>query len=235
MYTGFFIEPPFFELGPKAYIYGEESLVLARYADKISWKYRVPIIYTPQYVDIPMIARKVKHIFVFAQHMDPLKAGRGNGSVLPEAIRAAGASGVLLNHAEKKIPKEVLQQTIQRAGEIKLATLVCADTLKEAVEVAKLEPNIIIAEDPELIGVGKRKENDKEVIHRINEEVWRIDPRIRILHGAGISNGKDVYKIIAAGAQAAGSTSGVLNAPDPLSMLEEMIRSAREAWDATHI
>jgi triosephosphate isomerase len=33
--------------------------------------------------------------------MDPLPIGKGNGTVLPEAVKAAGAVGVLLNHAEK--------------------------------------------------------------------------------------------------------------------------------------
>ena len=55
-----------------------------------------------------------------------------------------------------------------------------------------------------------------------------------MLHGAGISSGKDVYAIIAAGAQGTGSTSGVIKAPDPFAMLEEMIRSVRQAWDDTH-
>ena len=234
MYRGLKITPPFFEIGPKAYLYGKDVLKLARHADKVSKKYDVQMIITPQYVDIPILAREMKHVLVFAQHMDSLEVGRGVGSVLPEALKAAGAVGVLLNHAEKKLLLDELERTIKRADKIGLATMVCADTLEDAAVIAHMEPNVIIAESPDLIGVGKRDANDRLAIGRINETVWGINPEIRVLHGAGISCGQDVYDIMAAGAQGTGSTSGIILSNDPFGMLEEMVRSVREAWDNTH-
>jgi len=234
MHRGLEITPPFFEVGPKAYLYGKDVLRLARHADRMSAKYRVQIIFTPQYVDIPLLARQTRNLLIFAQHMDSLPIGRGIGSVLPEAIKAAGAVGVLLNHAEKKLTHDELEHTIRRADEVGLGSMVCADNLEEAVKVARMAPNIIIAESPDLIGVGKRGETDREAAARINAAIWNINPEIRVLHGAGISCGQDVYNIIAAGSQAAGSTSGILMANKPLAMLEEMIRSVRAAWDETH-
>ncbi len=112
MYKGLQITPPFFEVGPKAYLYGEKLLRLAQHADRVSQKYGVQIIFTPQTVDIPLLKRETEHILVFAQHMDPLKIGRGVGSVLPEALKAAGAVGVLLNHAERPLTLEVIEATI---------------------------------------------------------------------------------------------------------------------------
>ena len=234
MYRGLKITPPFFEIGPKAYLYGGAVLKLARHADKISKKYNVQMIITPQYVDIPILAREMENVLVFAQHMDSLEVGRGVGSVLPEALKEAGAVGVLLNHAEKKLLNDELERTIKRADQIGLATMVCADTLEDAVAVGRMEPNIIIAESPALIGVGGRDANDRLAIQRINEAVWKINPDIRVLHGAGIRCGQDVYDVIAAGAQGAGSTSGIILSNDPLGMVEEMARSVREAWDITH-
>jgi triosephosphate isomerase len=55
-----------------------------------------------------------------------------------------------------------------------------------------------------------------------------------VLQGAGISNGRDVYNVIMAGAQATGSTSGIMKAEDPAAMAEEMICSLRAAWDKLH-
>jgi triosephosphate isomerase len=231
MYPSFKLIPPFFEIGPKAYLYGKEVLKLAKFADEVSVKYNVRIIFTPQYVDIPLLAQETKNLLIFAQHMDPIKIGRGVGSVLPEAIKAGGAVGVLLNHAEKPLPLEVIQTTIQRADEVGLASMVCAGSLKEVEKVAKMKPNILLAESPELIGVGKRGADDQETIIKINTLVWGINPEILVLHGAGISCGQDVYEIIARGAQATGSTSGIILANDPFAMLEEMIRSVREAWN----
>ena len=234
MYRGLQITPPFFEIGPKAYLYGKDVLDLAKHADAMSKKYNVQIIFTPQYVDISLLAREMKQVLIFAQHMDALEVGRGIGSVLPEAVKAAGAAGVLLNHIEKRLSIDELQRPMERADEVGLATMVCADTLEDAVVIAKMQPNIIIAESPELIGVGKRGGDDQRVIEEINRAVWSINPEIRVLHGAGISCGQDVYDVVAAGAQGAGSTSGIIKAKDPFTMLEEMIKSARDAWDKTH-
>ena len=234
MYPEFNIIPPFFEFGPKAYIYGEELLQLAKYADQVSLKYNVPLIITPQYVDIPLLKHETKHLLIFAQHMDPLQIGRGIGAVLPEALKSAGAVGVLLNHAEKPLPLEIIGQTIRRADEVGLASMVCAGNLDEIQDIAKLGPNILLAEAPELIGTGKRSKEDQEVIKRINDLVGKIDPKIQILHGAGISCGQDVYDVITAGAQATGSTSGIIKAEDPQAMLDDMLKNVRSAWNQTH-
>lgn len=234
MYNEFKITPPFFEFGPKAYLYGEELLQLAKFADQASAKYEVPLIITPQNVDIPLLKRETSNLLIFSQHMDPLRIGRGIGAVLPEALKAAGADGVLLNHAEKPLSPEIIEETIKRADEAGLATLVCAGNLGEVELITKMNPNILLAEAPELIGTGKRSPEDMEVIQKINDLVWSINPAIRILHGAGISNGQDVYQVILAGAQATGSTSGIIKAKNPLEMIDEMLRAVRAAWDQTH-
>ena len=69
LYSDFNISVPFFELGPKAYLYGEHVLELALCADQISAEYDVTIIMTPQYVDIPLLARQTKDLLIFAQHI----------------------------------------------------------------------------------------------------------------------------------------------------------------------
>ena len=56
------ITPPFFEIGPKAYLYGADVLELARHADIVGKKYAVQMIITPQYVDIPLLAREMKNV-----------------------------------------------------------------------------------------------------------------------------------------------------------------------------
>lgn len=231
MHQGCKIKPPFFEIGPKAYLFGDEALRLAQHADRMSAKYNVSIIFTPQYVDLKLIAEKNKNLFVFAQHMDSLRIGRGIGSVLPEAIKAAGAKGVLLNHSEKRLEKEVIKETIARADEVGLISMVCADDEPNAVEIARLSPNIIVVESPEMIGTGKRLENDEIEIKKINQLVWAINPGILVLHGAGVNSGKDVFNIIYSGSQGTGSTSGIILAKNPFNMLEEMVRATREAWD----
>ena len=232
MYKGLKIKPPFFEIGPKAFMYGEEMLKLAKVIDKTALKYDVDIIVTPQYTDIKLLADNTERILVFAQHMDPLPIGRGLGSVLPEAVKAAGAVGVMLNHAEKPISLDVIEQTIKRADEVGLGTIVCADTVEDVKNIAKMAPNLIVAEPTELIGTGHTSDSNYvvETIKTVNE----INPDIMVLQGAGISNGRDVYNTIKLGAQATGTTSGFMKSDRPYEMVEEMIYNLRKAWDELH-
>jgi triosephosphate isomerase len=225
------IKPPFFEFGPKAYLYGRNMLSLAEHADRIAHEFDVDIIITPQYVDIPLLARSMRHIHVFAQHMDPIVPGRGIGAVLPEALVEAGAEGVLLNHAEKRMALSDIKHAVERADEVGLTTIVCADSPEEAAAAAHFAPNIILAESPELIGGGTRGPEDAVVIRRTNELVKAVNPDVLVLHGAGIKDEQDVYAVIAAGADATGSTSAIVKADDPKTMFERMIEAVRRAWD----
>lgn len=232
MYKGLIIKPPFFEIGPKAFMYGDRMLKLAKAADRAAAKYDVRIILTPQPTDIYLLARETEHLLIFAQHMDPVKVGRGNGSILAEALKAAGAHGVILNHAEKPMTLADLSKSIQRADEVGLVTMVCADSIKEAEAIAQLSPNIIVPEPTELIGTGVT--SDEEYVIATTSAIKKINPDIEVLQAAGITNGRDVYKTIKAGADATGTTSGIMKAEDPEAMMEEMIRAVRTAWDELH-
>lgn len=232
MYKGLMIKPPFFEIGPKAFLYGEKMLKLAKAADKASAKYDVRIILTPQPTDIYLLAKETENLLIFAQHMDPLPVGRGLGSILPEAVKAAGAVGVMLNHAEKPMTMADLYKAIRRADEVGLATIVCTDSIKEAEAVALFAPNIIVAEPTELIGTGQT--SDEEYVMATTSAIKRINPEIQVLQAAGIKNGQDVYNVIKAGADATGTTSGIMKANDPEAMLDEMIHAVRTAWDEVH-
>lgn len=231
MYKKFQLKKPFFEIGPKVYLYGEQAVNLAKFADTLCEKYGVDIIFTAQYTDISAISNQTKNIHVFAQHMDSIRPGRGLGAVLPEAVKYAGAVGVMLNHAEKPLTLSEINNTIHRADEIGLATIVCAGTPEESAAAAYLSPNIVLAESPALIGTGKRSPEDMLEIMQTNKKLKQINPEVFVLHGAGISNEKDVYEVIAAGADGTGSTSGILKAENPFQMLDSMIQAVRKAWD----
>jgi triosephosphate isomerase len=234
MYRELDLTPPFFIVGPKAYMFGPDILQLAMRADELSRRYDVQIIIDPQYVDIPIIAQHVRRALVFAQHMDSLKQGPGQGSVLPEALRAAGAVGVVLNHFERRLTQEELACTMRRADEVGLATIVCADDTEAAVAVAELEPNGIVLESPDLIGTGRGTESTRATVGDSNRAIWRVNREIRVVYGGGIGCPKDVYDVIAAGAQGTGSSSAIPQASDPQAMLEAMVKATREAWEAAH-
>ena len=232
MYSNYKIRAPYFEIGPKCFMWGERMLRLAKAVDEIAAEYDLDVIITPQYADIRMIAENTSHIHVYAQHMDYLRPGRGLGSVLPESIKEAGAVGVMLNHAEKKLTLDEIEKTIARADEVGLATIVCADSVREIEAVAKLSPNLIVAEPTELIGTGVT--SDMGYVRDTIAAVRRINPDIMVLQGAGISTPDDVARVIRAGALATGCTSGVMRAADPEAAARAMLSTLRAVWNEVH-
>ncbi|MBE7031491.1 MAG: triose-phosphate isomerase [Ruminococcaceae bacterium] len=226
------LQPPFFEIGPKNYMFGDQILDLARIADEAAAKYDVRVIFTTPYANIEKVASSVKNLHVFAPHMDDIPIGRGLACVLPESIKAAGAVGVMLNHCERPLSSSVLVRTLNRARDLDLMTIVCADSMDETRAIAQMHPDLMITEPTELIGTGQAA--DLSYVSASMEAVKEIDPDIGVLVGGGISNGTDVYNTIMAGADATGSSSGIVKSADPGAMVNEMLSALRQAWDDRH-
>lgn len=229
------IRPPVFEIGLKGYSWGADAVRLAIEADRLADEFGVSIIFDPQAVDIPAVAAATSRILVFAQHMDPVEPGRGVGAVLAEALREAGAVGTLLNHSEKPIPPEVLGRVIERARLAGLATLVFADSPVEAETMARLGPDIVLAEPPDLIAsgtsVGSRMAG---FVADAVAAVKGVDPRILVMSGAGVNGPDDVEQMIRLGLDGTGSSSGILRAPDPVAMMRAMLEATARTWLDLH-
>jgi len=221
--------PPFFEVGVKNYIFGDTVLELALASDNAARKYDVDVIFTAPYVDIRRISENTSRLFVIAPHMDTLRPGRGLADVLPESLKAAGAKGVMMNHCERPMSLATLRRTIARANELGLFTLACADTLSEVKALAHLHPDSINPEPTELM--GSVSTNDMEYVVSSIRAVKSIEPDILVEIAAGITNGEQVYNNIISGADGVGAASGIINAEDPLAMVDEMIYSVRRAYE----
>jgi triosephosphate isomerase len=235
VYKGISLRPPIFEIGLKGYVYGGAAVRLAKEADLAAHEHGVTVIFDPQYVDIPAVARETEHLLVFAQHMDPVAVGRGNGSVLPEALKAAGAVGTMLNHTEKPMTLSEIARAIRRADEVGLLSLVSSDSPEQAAAVAQLGPNIVLAEPPDLIGgdvsVATRM---GDFIEQTAHLVGRIDPEIVVMCSAGIKRPADVVAVVSLGVGATGTTSGIVLASDPIAQTWAMIAAMGEAWQKRH-
>lgn len=221
------IRVPFLIVNPKAYIYGQESLELAKVCDELAEQYDLDIIFTAQHVDIRMVAEATEHIIVTAQHLDGIVPGRGMGHILPEGVKDAGAQAVVLNHAEHPLTVDQLDKAIKRANELDLVTIVCCDLPEAAKAVATLGPDMMICEPTSLIGTGSTSSDD--YIHATNAAVKSVSEEILILQAAGVSTGDDVYKVVMEGAHGSGGTSGILNAPSRKGKIVEMLDALKRA------
>lgn len=229
------IRPPVFELGLKGYAWGAEAVRLAVEADRLADELGVTIVFDPQAVDIPAVAAATRRILVFAQHMDPLPPGRGVGAALAEALRDAGAVGTLLNHSERPMAPDALAAAVERARSVGLATLVFAASPEEAAAVARLGPDIVLAEPPELIATGVSAGGAMAgFVADAAAAVRAVDPAILVMSGAGVSGPADVDRMIRLGLDGTGSSSGVLRAADPAAALRAMLEAEARAWADTH-
>lgn len=220
-------KPPFFETGVKNYIFGDEVLEYAKEVDRVSEKYDIDSIFIAPYTEIRNIAENTNRLIVMAPYMDTLRPGRGVAEVLPEAIKAAGAKGVLLNHCERPMTLAAIKRTIERANELDLFTFACADSIVEAKAIAQFKPDIINPEPTELIGTSEASDMSyvKETLRVIKE----LFPNILVEQAAGITSGNQMYDFIMAGNDGVGSASGILKSPDPFALLDEMVFSIKKA------
>ena len=224
------IRTPYFEIGTKNYIYGDTVLEYALAADKAAEKYDIDVLFITPAVEIRRVVENTKHLIVLAPYMDTLRPGRGMADILPEALKAAGAKGVVINHCEKPMSLPQMKATIDRARELDFIVFACADTLEEAKAIAQLHPDIINPEPSAIIGGGNGVTPMDYVMDSIRE-IKAIYPDIMVEQAAGITNGQQVYDFIMAGSEAAGAASGIMKAADPIAMIDEMIAATRRAAD----
>lgn len=225
------IRTPYFEIGTKNYIYGDKLLEYAKAADAAAEKYDIDVLFITPVVEIRRVVENTKNLIVIAPYMDTLRPGRGMADILPEALKAAGAEGVVINHCEKPMSLPAMKATIDRARELDMLVFACADSIAETKAIAELNPDIINPEPSELIGGTSGGVSDMGYVQQVIDEIRKINPEILIEQAAGITNGQQVYNFIMAGSEAAGAASGIMNAKDSIAMIDEMIGAVRRAAD----
>lgn len=199
------------------------ALDLAKKCEEVSDETGKHIILCVDALDLAKIAEEVK-IPVFAQHVDGEDYGAHTGKILPEIVREHGGMGSLINHSEDQYSIEEIARAVEDCKKEDVFSLVCVQNIKQAKEIAGLEPDAIAIEPPELIGgdVSVTSANP-EIVSKTVKEVNEIK-RIPVLCGAGVKNGEDVSKAIELGAKGVLIASGVDKAKDPKRALLDLVK-----------
>jgi len=198
---------------------GERAFKLAKLCEFVSWEYGLNISIAPQFVDIKAIADEIE-IPIFSQHIDPIEPGARTGHISPLSVKEAGAIGTLINHSERKLDLDRIKRCIELAKTYKLISVCCSSNVEESKAIAQFAPDFIAYEPPELIGTGIPVSQTKpEVVKKIVDEVKKVNPKIKIMCGAGISKGEDVKRALELGTVGVIPASGVVKAPNPEDVL----------------
>jgi len=201
---------------------GKNALKIAKTAEKISNNLNVCIAISPNFLDLKEIAKNVS-IFTFAQHCDAVDEGAFTGHVTAYQIKDAGGKGIILNHSEKRMELDDLEDAIELAKKYELETIVCANNIDVAKAVAVLNPDFIALEPPELIGGNiSVSQAQPEVITNLVSEIKKYNTKIKLLVGAGIKTKDDVKKAIELGTDGVILASGVVKAKNVSKAIEDL-------------
>jgi len=196
---------------------GEEARKLGEICRKARHETGEEIIVSPATEDLLRLDHV--EIPVFSQHVDAADPGSHTGHTLIENVKEADATGTILNHSEKRIPEEDIEEVVEKAKKKDLTTVVCAQSPEECEKLSKYKPDYIAYEPPELIGGDTSvSQAQPELIQR----AVRASGDVPTLTGAGIKNTKDVEKSIELGCEGVLVASGVVKSDDPYEELIEL-------------
>lgn len=218
---------PIFIINFKNYaeILGESAVRLSKAAERVSGSLEVEIIVAPPVPSIGVIASSVK-IPVFGQTVHDSVEGKSTGAVIPEALRAWGCTGSLINHSEARTPVEAIANLVPRMKNLALKSCVSAETTEELVKVVRLGPEYIAVEPPELIGTGRSVSKAKpELISDSVAAAKASGYGGKVLCGAGIVTGGDARAATELGAKGILVASSVVKSPDWEAKIRELASS----------
>jgi|TARA_B110000263_G_scaffold15822_1_gene12813 triosephosphate isomerase len=205
-------------------ISGNKIIKLAKIAQRISKKYKIPIAIAPPHHQIPLVTKF--NVIVLAQHLDDKKIGSTTGFMIPEIAKRSKINGSLINHSEHRISEKEIKNLIKRLKRLKLKTILCVKNVNESKKYAKLNPTFIAIEPPELIGTGRAISTEKpHLITKAVDSVKLAKNSTKLLCGAGIVSGKDVTRAKKLGSKGILVASGIVKAKNWEKIIEEFSRA----------
>ncbi len=205
-------------------IAGDKIIEFVKIAEKISKRYKIKIAVAPPQHLIGLVANS--SIPILAQHVDNSNVGSTTGFMIPELLKKSKVSGSLINHSEHRISSEEISKLVLKLRELKMISVVCVKDVAEAKKYAKLNPDYIAIEPPELIGSGKAVSKEKpELITKSADAVNSAKNKTKLLCGAGIVSGQDVTKALELGSKGILVASGIIKAKNWTKVIEEFSKA----------
>ena len=205
-------------------IAGDKITEFVNIAEKISKKYKIKIAVAPPQHLIGLVSNS--SIPILAQHVDNSKIGSTTGFIIPELLKKSKVSGSLINHSEHRISEKEITELVLRLRELKMISVVCVKDVAEAKKYAKLNPDYIAIEPPELIGSGKAVSKERpELITESADAVNSANNKTKLLCGAGIVSGQDVAKALELGSKGILVASGIIKAKNWTKVIEEFSKA----------
>jgi len=205
-------------------ISGDKIIKFVKTAEKVAKKFKVKIAIAPPQHLIGVVSNS--SIPILSQHIDDSKVGSTTGFMIPELLKKSNVNGSLINHSEHRISSKEIKKLVLKLKELKMISIVCVKDVAEAKKYAKLNPDYIAIEPPELIGSGKAVSNEKpELIINAAKAVKDAKNKTKLLCGAGIVSGEDVSKAAELGSKGILVASGIIKAKNWDKIISEFAKA----------
>ncbi|MFA6363744.1 triose-phosphate isomerase [Methanoregula sp.] len=202
---------------------GNRAHQIATAAQLVARESGVTIGIAPGYIDI----HPVSHHFaipVYAQHVDGYEPGAHTGHITADALKAAGAAGSLVNHSERRLTLAEIELSVRALQAHNLSAVICSNNEVTSAGAAALGPEYVAIEPPELIGSGVSvSKANPEIIKRSVAAVHAVNPKVKVLTGAGIQCGECVKIAVDLGTDGVLLASSVVKAADPAVVLRDLV------------
>lgn len=202
---------------------GNRAHQIATAAQLVSRESGVTIGVAPGYIDLHPLCHHFA-IPVYAQHVDGYEPGAHTGHITADALKAAGAAGSLVNHSERRLTLAEIESSVRALQTHTLSAVICSNNEATSAGAAALGPEYVAIEPPELIGSGVSvSKANPDIIKRSVAAVHVVNPKVKVLTGAGIQTGECVKIAVDLGTDGVLLASSVVKATDPAAVLRDLV------------
>jgi len=201
---------------------GRKAIGIIKTAHRVSEEYGVEIGVVPSASSLNYAAKMSwqyemsgYHLPVFSQYIDSRFQAKD--------VKRLGIKGAVLNHKDHRISAGDVRTRIYDLRSLGLSSVACVVDDYEAKNVAGLFPHYIAIEPHDLIGTGRSVSMLRpDLIKKTLDYVRGVDYRIKVLCGAGISNGEDARRATQIGTDGIFVSSAVVKADDIEAKMTEL-------------
>ena len=202
---------------------GNRAHQIATAAQLVARESGVTIGVAPGYIDLHPLCHHFA-IPVYAQHVDGDEPGAHTGHITADALKAAGSAGSLVNHSERRLTLAEIESSVRALQSLKLSAVICSNNEVTSAGAAALGPEYVAIEPPELIGSGVSvSKANPDIIKRSVAAVHAVNPKVKVLTGAGIQTGECVKIAVDLGTDGVLLASSVVKAADPAAVLRDLV------------
>jgi triosephosphate isomerase len=169
------------------------------------------------------VANKYPNINFMAQYSEAIEMGAFTGHLPTGALNDIGVQYVILNHSEKRIYDNKINETIEFIQSKGIKVVVCCESIDEAKYLINSKPFAIAYETKELIGSGKSVSTENPEI--VAEFVELVKGKAKAFIGAGITTAEDIIKGNELGAEGYLLASAFVKADNHYNKLVEFLEA----------